>query len=93
MRKKGRLMGKPFTKRERAMLGIIDDVLWMAIRYSNGRHTYAPGMVRSAITKLKQVNPGFELRRDITITGPTKAELRRQMCIRSDWLDDLFKEK
>ena len=26
--------------------GAITDILWMAIRYADGRHTYAPSMVK-----------------------------------------------
>ena len=33
-----------------------DEVIWMAIRYADGRHTYAPSMVRDAIKQFQKVN-------------------------------------
>ena len=35
------------------------DIVWMAIRYANGRQTYAPGLVRHAIKTFRQVYPGW----------------------------------
>ena len=44
-----------------------DDVVWMAIRYANGRHTYAPSMVREAVNAFKEVFPDWQLKADKTI--------------------------
>jgi hypothetical protein len=32
-----------------------EDVIWMAIRYANGRATYAPSMVRDSIKEFQKV--------------------------------------
>ena len=40
--------------KEEELKQIIDDTLWMAIRYAHGRHTYAPGIVREVWKKLKK---------------------------------------
>lgn len=66
-----------------------EEVIWMAIRYAHGRHTYAPDMVRDAITKYKEIFPDFVLKEDITIKPPDEAELNA-FKQRSDYLDDLF---
>lgn len=31
-----------------------EEVIWMAIRYAHGRHTYAPGMVRDAVKNINR---------------------------------------
>ncbi|WP_299523559.1 hypothetical protein [uncultured Lutibacter sp.] len=49
-----------------------DDVVWMAIRYADGRHTYAPDMVKCAINEFKKVFPDWELKEDITIKTKQK---------------------
>lgn len=79
------------TEKERQLLEIINDILWMAIRYAHGRHTYAPHMVRDAVRKLKNLYPDFKLKPDTTITPPTEEELEKGgWVIRGDYLDDLF---
>ena len=65
-----------------------EDVIWMAIRYAHGRHTYAPGLVREAINKFKFVFPEWEIKRDNTIIPPD--EEISGVALRSDYLDDLF---
>ena len=69
-----------------------EEVIWMAIRYSNGRHTYAPDMVRDAVKKYKEVNPDFVLKHDITIEPPEESDLGG-FRFRSDYLYDLFVDK
>ena len=68
---------------------IIDDILWMAVRYAHGRHTYAPSVVREAVLKMKVVYPGWKLKKDVTILPPEESEIHG-MSFRSDYLDDLF---
>lgn len=68
-----------------------EDVIWMAVRYAHGRHTYAPSMVRNSIEKFKKIFPDFELREDKTIEPPKKHE-RNSFSLRDDYLDDLFKK-
>jgi len=84
-----------FKTEKKKLREIINDILWMAIRYAHGRHTYAPDMIREAIVKIKSVFPDFELREDTTIEPPTKGELALWgvSANRKDWLDDLFKKE
>ena len=65
------------------------DIVWMAIRYAHGRHTYAPDMVRDAVCKFQKVFPDWKPNNDITIEPPDKLYMGE---LRSDYLDDLFKE-
>lgn len=66
-----------------------EEVIWMAIRYAHGRHTYAPGMVRDAVIKYREIFPDFVLKEDITIKPPDESQLDA-FNQRSDYLDDLF---
>lgn len=66
-----------------------DEVIWMAIRYAHGRQTYAPGVIREAVTEFKKVFPDWKPKEDITITPP-EGDFRG---FRSDYLDDLFNER
>ncbi len=74
---------KPKTERE--LLEIIDDTLWMAIRYAHGRQTYAPRMVRDACRVLKD-KYGYVPQEDKTIHPP---DTDNMTGLRSDYLDDL----
>jgi len=69
-----------------------EDVIWMAIRYAHGRHTYAPGLVREAVNKFKFVFPEWEIREDTTITPPKEEDLGG-VSLRDDYLDNLFIHK
>lgn len=71
--------------KENELKKIIDDTLWMAIRYAHGRHTYAPGMVREAVEKMQELYPDWKLRSDPTIEAPEEV-----IGLRRDYLDDLF---
>jgi len=44
-----------------------EDTIWMAIRYANGRMTYAPSMVRDAVKMYQSVYPEWMPRFDQTI--------------------------
>jgi hypothetical protein len=44
-----------------------EDTIWMAIRYANGRQTYAPQMVRDAVKAYQSVNPVWMPKFDQTI--------------------------
>lgn len=78
------------NKKEVAKLrGAYEDIVWMAIRYAHGRHTYAPQMVRDSIKKFKEVFPDFEVGQDIAIDSPEEEDLGG-MAFRDDYLDDLF---
>lgn len=68
------------------------DVIWMAIRYAHGRHTYAPLMVRDAIKDFKKVFPEYELKHDNTIEA-IEPEFLKEIPFLSDYLHDLFKKE
>lgn len=69
-----------------------EEVIWMAIRYADGRHTYAPGMVRDAIKSFKKVNPDWNPREDKTLEKPSEDELGG-ISFYSDYLWDLVQPK
>jgi hypothetical protein len=75
-----------------------DEVIWMAIRYADGRHTYAPSMVRDAIKQFQTVNPDWKPREDKTIEQPVCIKFPDSssgvgMSFDSDWLYDLVNTK
>ena len=80
-------------KKLELMREAFEDVIWMAIRYAHGRHTYAPDMIRKAIAEVEKIFPDFELKKDDTIEPPKEDELCLCYVSRKDWLDDLFKRK
>jgi len=80
-------------KKLELMREAFEDVIWMAIRYAHGRHTYAPDMIREAIAEVKKIFPDFELKKDYTIESPKEYELHFCYVSRKDWLDDLFKRE
>jgi hypothetical protein len=67
---------------------IVRDIIWMAIRYAHGRHTYAPSAVREAMERYKKICPDYKYH-DITINPPDESELKG-FVFRSDFLDDLL---
>ena len=56
----------PSKEREKELETIIRDIYWMARRYADGRHTYAPSMYNEAIYKAQEL--GLDLKPD-SITG------------------------
>ena len=84
-----------FTETEEVLLKAFDDVIWQAMRYANGRHTYAPSMVRDAIKSVQSVCPDWKLRPDPTLAEDRKrfGDKKDPLEIESDWLDDLVKEE
>ena len=76
-------------KKIEALKHCFEEVIWMAIRYAHGRHTYAPGMVRDAVIKYKEIFPDFVLKEDIVVKPPDDSKLDA-FNQRSDYLDDLF---
>jgi len=77
--------------KEDKLRGAIEDILWMAIRYADGRHTYAPSMVRGAVKVFKDVYPDFKIKEDRTIEPPKEEELV-DMSFRGDYLYDLINQ-
>lgn len=59
---------------------IINDTIWMAIRYAHGRKTMAPSKVRTCIANLKNIDPDTVIERE-PWTGDGFKE---------DYLNDLF---
>ena len=46
-----------FTRREKVLLGVIQDIYWMARRYADGRQTYAVSMYNDAL--IEAMTEGF----------------------------------
>ena len=76
-------------QRETVFIKIINDLMWMAARYSHGRQTYAPGMVREAVDWMRKMVPGWEPKKDETIKPPEPDELGG-MALKGDYLHDIF---
>lgn len=68
-----------------------DDVIWMAIRYANGRKTYAPSMVRDAIRLFKEVYPEWNPHTDDTLKEDMIRSGATEDC--GNWLCDLVEER
>lgn len=73
-----------------------EDVIWMAIRYANGRSTYAPSMVRDSIKEFQRVFPDWKPRHDLTLKSDRRMVEDREskygssrIGLKGDWLDDL----
>ena len=67
-----------------------EQTIWMAIRYADGRHTYAPSSVRDAVRTFQKVFPDWKPKHDITIEPPSKEDIGG-MSFESDYLHDIFK--
>lgn len=76
------------TDNERKLIKAFEDVIWMAIRYAHGRHTFAPSIVREAVESVKSVDPSWVLWRDHTLKPVP--EKRKSHHLKSDYLNDLF---
>jgi len=84
---------KKLEKEIEVLKYIIKNILWMSVRYSHSRHTYAPGIIRECVSLLKNLYPNEQfLRPDRTIQPPSPEELKNPMVLRSDWLDDLLED-
>jgi hypothetical protein len=77
------------SKKEQQLLSVINDTLWMAIRYADCRHTFAPSIVRDAVKTMKRLYPDFKLKPDVTIKPPGPDDVGG-FRFRDDYLDDLF---
>jgi len=82
---------KRMTNKEKieTLKSAFEDTIWMAIRYADGRSTYAPDMVRDAIKKFKLVFPDWKPKGDITIKPPKEVT---GWYLKSDFLYNLFDE-
>ena len=66
-----------------------EETIWMAIRYADGRNTYAPSMVRDAIKEFQIVFPDWKPRPDGVIKPPKEEDLKG-FNFASDHLHDIF---
>lgn len=73
------------------------EIIWMAMRYANGRHTYAPSMVRSSIRRFQEVFPDWKPKFDEVILSDARRMIEFEdglygqgISLRSDYLDDLM---
>jgi len=75
-----------------------DEILYMAIRYANGRHTAAPGMVRRSVAIRAEIDANFTLMPDDTLKEDKNMALQGEEFLdtqsgfkwpKSDWLIDL----
>lgn len=73
------------NEKEFVLYRAFSDVIWMAIRYAHGRHTYAPGMVREAVEEVRKLYPNFTLQIDNTLKPRVNNE-----GLEDDYLEDLF---
>jgi hypothetical protein len=69
-----------------------ENVIWMAIRYADGRFTYAPSVVRDAVKAYKSVHPEWNPSPDITIKPPAEKDVS-SLLIPGDYLYDLVNPK
>ena len=69
-----------------------EEIYWMAMRYANGRSTYAPSMVRDSIKTFQEVFPDWKPRRDSTLKNDRECGFKGPAELDSDWLDDLVEE-
>tara|TARA_S200002703_G_scaffold4693_2_gene5826 strand:+ start:21871 stop:22128 length:258 start_codon:yes stop_codon:yes gene_type:complete len=68
------------------------ETIWMAMRYANGRPTYAPSMVRDAIKEFQEVFPDWKPKADPTLKYVKESGYVAPAGLDSDWLDDLVEE-
>jgi hypothetical protein len=67
-----------------------ESVVWMAIRYANGRHTTAPSTVREAVALYQEVEPDWRPGPDHTLkTDRAIGFVGEPGSVDSDYLDDL----
>ena len=82
---------KTKMSKEDKIKGAITDILWMAIRYADGRHTYAPSTVRRAVKVIKEVYPDFKIKEDKTLIQPNEKDLFGASS-KEDYLYDLVNQ-
>jgi hypothetical protein len=71
-----------------------DDIIYMAIRYANNRHTYAPSIVRYACETRAKFDKmrKFNLKEDTTLEAP-ESNTRGIVCEGDNLLDLIEKYK
>ena len=71
------------------LMRAFNDVIWMAIRYANGRPTPAPSIVRDAIKLVQSIYPDWKPMNDRTLSKDKERFGVSYGGFESDWLDDL----
>ena len=79
-------------KENKILKEIFNDTIWMALRYADGRHTYAPSIIRDSVKKMEEIDPEWSLRTDITIHPPSEV-IENGLSLKSDYLYDLLPKK
>lgn len=75
------------------LLKAFEDTIWCAIRYANGRHTYAPSMIRDSIKLVQEVYPDWKPKYDHTIKADMESGWAgNESSLPSDYLFDVFEE-
>ena len=72
-----------------------EDVVWMAIRYANGRMSTAPSIVRHSVRDFQSVFPDWKPRYDHTIADDTERirdSGHSYLSCGGDFLDDLVEQ-
>lgn len=69
-----------------------EETIWMAIRYADGRHTFAPSTVRQAVSDFQKVFPQWKPKADGVVKKPTK-DMIGGLSFESDYLWDLVQCK
>lgn len=85
------------TETEFKLKKCFENTIWMAIRYANGRHTYAPYIVRDAVKTYRELYPEWNLQIDEVIIreyedykNNPESNLDLPGFPKEDWLIDLF---
>lgn len=68
-----------------------ENTIWMAIRYADGRNTYAPGMVRDAVKKYREMFPDWKPKKDVTLEPPRDEEMGKAAFF-GDYLYDIVND-
>jgi hypothetical protein len=70
-----------------------ENTIWMAIRYANGRHTYAPYIVRDSVKTYRELYPEWNLQIDKVVVNDYErfnGQPNSTLAPKEDWLIDLF---
>ncbi len=85
------------TEKEFQLKKCFENTIWMAIRYANGRHTYAPYIVRDVVNTYKKLYPEWNLTiDDVVIKDYQRFKDHPENNLdlpgfpKEDWLIDLY---
>ena len=81
------------TETEFKLKKCFENTIWMAIRYANGRHTYAPYIVRDVVKTYRELYPEWNLEIDKVVLKQYE-DYKNNPDLpgfpKGDWLIDLF---